>query len=54
MLSQEIPFEFNMHCEMYMPCVPEKELQKVFWAWLPRLVEKIKQDLIALGRWDRQ
>ena len=54
MLSQDITFEFNTHCETYMPCVPPEEVARVFWAWLPPLVEKIKQDLIALGRWDRQ
>ena len=53
MLSKEIPFEFNMHCEIYMPCVLEQELPRVFWAWLPPLVEKIKEDLKALERWDR-
>ena len=37
-----------------MPCVPAEELPRVFWAWLPPLVEKIKEDLKALERWDRQ
>ena len=37
----------------YMPNVPETELYKACHAWLKPLVEKIKRDLIALGRWDR-
>ena len=37
-----------------MPNVPESELYTATYAWLTPLVEKIKTDLIALGRWDRQ
>ena len=54
MLSEEIPFEYEEKYWMYMPNVPPDEQCNLFWNWLPPLVEKIKQDLIALGRWDRQ
>ena len=54
MVSEDKPFEFNPSWGAYMPCVPPNELLHAFWGWLPLLVEKIRDDLIALGRWDRQ
>ena len=54
MLSEGVPYLFNKDYQSYMPNVPESELYTATWAWLTPLVEKIKTDLIALGRWDRQ
>ena len=54
LLSQDIPFHFNTDYLQYLPNVPVSELHTAMWAWLAPLVEKIKKDLIALGRWDRQ
>ena len=54
MLSEDVPFKLNTVYQQYLPNVPESELYAATWAWLTPLVEKIKNDLIALGRWDRQ
>ena len=53
MVSEDKPFEFDPSYGAYMPCVTDPRGED-FWAWLPRLMEKIRHDLIALGRWDRQ
>ena len=45
---------FNDEYKKYMPDVPDEEISRVTYKWLKPLVEKIKTDLIALGRWDRQ
>ena len=50
MLSEDVPFLFNKDFQAYLPNVPESELYTATWAWLTPLVEKIKKDLIALGR----
>ena len=53
-MSEDVPFLFNKDYEQYLPNVPESELYTATYAWLTPLVEKIKTDLITMGRWDRQ
>ena len=54
MLSEDTPFQFNKEFQACLPNIPESELYTATYTWLTPLVEKIKKDLIVLGRWDRQ
>ena len=54
MLSEDMPFEINPTYGVYMPVVNPNEVSHAVWGWLPHFVDKIRDDLIATGRWDRQ
>ena len=54
MLSEDMPFEINPTYGVYMPVVNPDEAGHAVWGWLPHFVDKIRDDLIATGRWDRQ
>ena len=54
MLAADVPFIFSKEYGAFLPNVPEDQLFIVTWSWLTPLVDKIKVDLISLGRWDRQ
>ena len=54
MLAADIPFGFSTEYGAYMPlCASADQLCEVTYGWLRPLVNTIKHDLIALGRWDR-
>ena len=54
MLSADMPFEINPKYGVYMPVVDSDEDSHAVWGWLPHFCNKIRDDLIATGRWGRQ
>lgn len=52
-LASDTQFEFNPKYQQFMPCVPEDKLCEHTYQMLQPLVDRIKEDLVALGRWDR-
>ena len=53
MLSEDMPFWKDPKYGVYVPNVPVHLVFHEIYAWLPILIEKIKDDLTRLGRWDR-
>ena len=53
MLAADIPFSYQKQYEQLMPNVTGDMVSQFTWGWLEPLVDKIKTDLIGLGRWDR-
>lgn len=53
MLAADIPFSYQKLYEQLMPNCPAELVSQYTWGWLEPLVDKMKTDLIGLGRWDR-
>ena len=54
MLADDVPFAFDNFYGAYMPLVASADqICEATYAWMLPLVLAIKNDLIALGRWDR-
>ena len=53
-LSVDTPLIYKKAYGTYLPDVDEQVLHIHCYSWMPLLCEKVKNDLIALGRWDVQ
>ena len=53
-LARDIPFVWNTRFDAYLPDLTEENMYVECYNWIETLVGKIKSDLIAVKRWDRQ
>ena len=51
-LANDIPFVWSPAYEAYMPDVVDAEICTFCYGWIRKVVDKAKNDLIALGMWD--